>query len=74
MDRISRIEEFGNLGDFKYVGGDLFELRFNFGSGYRVYFSFISEKEIIIFYGGDKSSQKSDIKKAKKFLQELKDE
>lgn len=62
--RIRRIEEFGNYGDCEQVGGGVYELRFDVGPGYRVYFG-IDRHEIVLLGGGDKSTQASDIRKAK---------
>ena len=62
--RIRRIEVNGNYGDCESVGDGVFELRLDMGPGYRVYFG-IDEDEIILLGGGDKSTQTSDIKKAK---------
>ena len=62
--RIRRIEEFGNYGDCEPVGDGVFELKLDTGPGYRVYFG-IDDKEIVLLGGGEKSTQGSDIKKAK---------
>ena len=71
-NRIRRIE-LDNLGDYKSLGSGLYELRFSFGVGYRIYFTFGSNKEIILLLiGGDKSSQHKDIANAKKILEEIK--
>ena len=70
--RISRIEE-GNLGDFKSLGGGVFELRLMFGPGYRVYLGKQNERLVILLCGGDKSSQEADIEKAKELWKELKE-
>ncbi len=67
--RLRRIEQ-GNLGDSKNVGDSVFELRFNFGPGYRIYYGREKEKLIILLFGGDKNSQKRDILSAKRFWQE----
>ena len=69
--RIDRLS-IGNFGDTKSVGDGLYELRLFFGSGYRVYYAIENDKLVILFTGGDKSSQSEDIKKAKKYLQEYK--
>ena len=70
-----RIERFvdGNPGDSKSVGDNIFELRFTFGSGYRVYYTYREKYLIILLTGGDKSSQEADIKQAKKLAKEIKD-
>ena len=65
--RIARLE-LGNYGDYKKLTDGILELRFMFGSGYRVYFA-----EIILLYGGDKKTQSKDIKKAIKYWQEYKE-
>ena len=51
--------QLGSFGDAKSVGAGVFELRFDFGPGYRVYYT---ERNGEI---GDKSTQKQDIEKAK---------
>ena len=51
----------------KSLGKGLFELRErNFG--YRVYYSFVRNKSIVLLHIGGKSTQKSDIKIAKERL------
>jgi putative addiction module killer protein len=66
--RIDRIEEEGYYGDFKKINNELSELRFKFGSGYRVYFSEIDNIIVLLLYAGDKSTQSKDIDKAKEYL------
>lgn len=61
--RISRMED-GNLGDIKPVGCGVWEGKLDFGPGYRVYFGFEKKEMILLLIGGDKGSQKKDIKKA----------
>ena len=68
-DRLTRLE-LGNLGDYKSLGDGLFELRFHFGPGYRIYFGEVKQIIILLLAGGDKNSQEKDIKKAKEFWKE----
>jgi putative addiction module killer protein len=63
--RITRIETDDYLGDYKGVGEEVYELRIDFGAGYRVYFAFRNKYIIILLCGGDKSTQQNDIKMAK---------
>ena len=57
--------QFGNFGDAKSVGAGVFELRFDFGPGYRVYYTEHNGEIVVLLAGGDKSTQKQDIEKAK---------
>ena len=68
--RLRRVEETGNLGDYRSVGDRVFELRLQFGAGYRIYFSRIGEDVILLLLGGDKGSQSRDIQRAKTYWQE----
>lgn len=62
-ERLDRVA-LGNLGDYKSIGSGVFELRIKFGSGYRIYYGNKETKIILLLCGGDKSTQKSDVKKA----------
>ena len=68
--RIDRAE-MGNLGDVSPVGEGVSEFRIFYGPGYRVYFVQKDSVLVILLSGGDKSSQKSDIAKAKKIASQL---
>ncbi|BAP56424.1 addiction module antitoxin RelB [Thioploca ingrica] len=70
LARIARVEN-GHFGDFKHIAVDLYELRFFFGSGLRIYYTIHSDQVVLLLVGGDKSSQSQDIKKAKQLLNEL---
>lgn len=52
------------IGDWKVVDNALYEFRFTFGPGYRIYFTLIAQKLVILLIGGDKGSQSRDIEKA----------
>ena len=66
-----RLAEAGNLGDWAPAGGQVSELPVDFGPGYRLYFTRRGNLLIIMLAGGDKSSQKRDIKRAQKIANEL---
>ena len=69
QDRLTRIEENNNFGDFKRLDDDIYELRFNFGSGYRIYYYEVDNIILLLFYAGDKKQEKKDILKAKEYLE-----
>jgi len=70
LARLARVEN-GNFGDFKSIDANLFELRFFFASGLRIYYTLQNKKIILLLVGGDKSSQSKDITTAKQILNEL---
>lgn len=65
--RITRIQETNNLGIHEPVGEGVFELKFDFGSGYRIYFGFKTNTFLIFLFGGSKKGQQRDIEKAKEY-------
>lgn len=69
--RFDRLKD-GNFGDYKQLDEYLYELRFNFGSGYRVYYTFEDNTIVLLINGGDKKSQTKDINKAQNILKNLK--
>ncbi len=68
QDRLTRIEQDDNFGDFKKIDSELSELRFNFGSGYRIYYTEINNVVVLLLNAGDKKLQSNDILKAKEYL------
>ena len=66
-----RLAEAGNLGDWKSVGGEVSEMRVDFGPGYRLYFTRRGSILIVMLAGGEKSSQARDIKRAQRILSQL---
>ncbi|MDE0088334.1 MAG: type II toxin-antitoxin system RelE/ParE family toxin [Candidatus Poribacteria bacterium] len=70
--RLISVED-GNLGDRKYVGDGVWELRFAFGAGYRIYYGEVDDTIVLLLCGGDKSSQNRDIERAKSYWTEYKE-
>ena len=70
--RIQRIQEFVNFGDCESVEGEIRELRIHDAKGYRVYLSQQEKKIVILLYGGIKTSQSRDIKRAQTILKTYK--
>jgi len=54
----------GNFGDCEPVGEGVSEMRIHYGPGYRVYFTRRDSVVYLLLLGGDKSTQKRDIKHA----------
>lgn len=67
--RLARIRG-GNFGDTKSVSNGIYELRIHYGPGYRIYYGKRGKTIVILLCGGDKSSQKKDIKKAREFWED----
>ncbi len=70
--RITRLA-LGLSGDAKAVGGGVWELRTQFGPGYRIYFTRRGPVMVILLCGGDQSSQARDIEKAKALAAAMED-
>jgi len=64
--RLDRVE-LGNLGDHRILAAGLFELRFDFGPGYRVYCGEVDDRIVLLLCGGDKATQNRDVRKAKQY-------
>jgi len=70
LRRIARMER-GLFGDVEPVGEGVSELRIDQGPGYRVYFIKTGKTVVVLLCGGDKSTQKKDIKAAKALARNL---
>jgi putative addiction module killer protein len=64
---------FGNFGECEPVGEGVSEMKIHVGAGYRVYYTRKGKSIYFLLAGGDKSTQKKDIVRAKKLAQELKE-
>jgi putative addiction module killer protein len=64
--RLARVRR-GLLGDVESVGDGVFEFRFDFGPGYRIYFGRDRRTVILLLRAGSKQRQSADIKKAQEY-------
>jgi putative addiction module killer protein len=62
--RLRRMEQ-GNPGDVKSVGNGVMEMRISYGPGYRIYYVHRGAQIVILLCGGDKRTQRRDIKRAR---------
>ncbi len=67
--RLNRVKK-GNKGDYKDLGKNLCELRIHLGPGYRIYFTELDSDNILILFGGNKSTQMFDIIQSRNYLTE----
>ena len=70
--RIDRLER-GLFGDCDPVGDGVWELRVDWGPGYRVYYARAGHTILLILCGGDKRKQQADINRAKEYWNDFKE-
>jgi putative addiction module killer protein len=51
----------GSFGDVKPVGKSVWEMRIDYGPGYRVYYTQVGSIVVLLLVGGTKKTQQSDI-------------
>ena len=64
--RLDRVR-LGNLGRNRSVGEGVYELKIDYGPGYRVYYGHEGKTLILLLLGGDKASQEKDIALARAY-------
>lgn len=64
--RIRRLMN-GNFGDCKSLNHGLYELRIDYGPGYRIYYCREGTRLILLLCGGDKRTQAADIERARDY-------
>lgn len=72
LARIDRLA-IGNPGDVGPVGEGVSEMRIDYGPGYRVYYLTRGPVLVILLCGGDKSTQRRDIARAKAMARDWKE-
>ncbi|MBI5492475.1 MAG: type II toxin-antitoxin system RelE/ParE family toxin [Deltaproteobacteria bacterium] len=70
--RLDRVR-LGNLGKNRHVGEGVYELKIDYGPGYRVYYALNGKTVVLLLVGGDKSTQRKDILQAKAYWQDHKE-
>jgi putative addiction module killer protein len=68
LDRLTA----GLRGDWKSVGGGVYELRIDHGPGYPVYYGQEGNTLILLLCGGDKRTQAKDIEQAHAYWKDYK--
>ena len=70
--RIDRLAA-GNLGDCKPLREGLWELRIDWGPGYRIYYAMTGKESVLLLNAGDKRRQAADIEKALGYLKDYRE-
>ncbi len=69
--RLDRVR-LGNLINNRSVGEGVYELKIDFGPGYRMYYALEKKTVILLLLGGDKKTQRTDIVFAKQYWKDHK--
>lgn len=69
--RIERLKR-GAFGDCKPLQEGVWELRIDYGAGYRLYYSMVGKTIVLLLCGGDKRKQNADIERAVNYLKDYK--
>ena len=69
---INRLIE-DKFGKIRALGDGIYEKKISYGPGYRIYFFNGAKSLVVLLCGGDKSTQKDDIKQAKIIMQTVKE-
>lgn len=64
---IDRVASGGGRKTIRALGDGVFEIKMDFGPGYRVYFGEDGKTIILLLIGGDKKTQSKDIETAKSY-------
>lgn len=71
-DRLIRVIS-GSFGEKRSLQQGLWELKFRVGAGLRIYYGHSGKKVVLLLVGGNKRTQKKDIKEARKLWEAFKD-
>ena len=73
LNRLERLK-FGNFGDSKPLRNSIYELRIHCGPGYRIYFTKIGTRIVLLLCAGAKATQNKDITRAINYLIDYKEQ
>lgn len=71
LTRLDRIRN-GAFGDCKFLRDGVWEIKIDYGAGYRLYYGMIGKTAILLLLGGDKRKQNSDIERAVQYFTDYK--
>lgn len=71
--RLTRVSK-GNFGDCKSLSDGIYELRFHFEGGYRIYYGISGKRVVLLLMGGGKKNQSKDIKTARRYWKNYQEE
>ena len=72
IKRVDKLKD-GLYGDHKPLQkSELWELRLDFGKGYRVYYYDLNDKIVLLVAGSEKKDQKAVVKKANEYFEDYK--
>jgi putative addiction module killer protein len=69
--RIARLAA-GNFGDCRALRDGVWELRIDWGPGYRIYYAMLGRTCVLLLCGGDKRRQSTDIRLALEYWHDYK--
>ena len=64
--RLDRLKD-GNFGNYKQLNEELYELRFEIGAGYRIYYTIMYKNIVLLINGGIKNHNQKILKKQMKY-------
>lgn len=67
--RIDRLTQ-GNFGQYRYLRDGVWELKIDWGPGFRVYYALVGNTVVLLLCGGAKDTQNLDIIRAVKFWED----
>ncbi|MHB8165158.1 MAG: type II toxin-antitoxin system RelE/ParE family toxin [Sulfuricella sp.] len=63
MTRVERLRQ-GNFGECRPLANGVWEIKIDWGPGYRIYYAQAGQRLVLLLIGGDKRKQAMDIKTA----------